>query len=120
MSAPWSFQQAREAAHKASANQKASEDFVKEAHKQYAAAEKAYRMALANRIIQLHGDGIAWSQCGDLARGDQHVAELKFKRDVCEGIKEAATQAAWRNSADRRDVEAFADWSKRRELAEVA
>lgn len=120
MSAPWTFEQARAAAHQASANQRAGEDFVKEAHKQWAQAEKSYRIKLAETIIALHGEGVAWSQCGDLARGDPSVAELKFRRDVQEGVKEAAVQAAWRNSADRRDVEAFTDWSKRRELAEVA
>lgn len=120
MSRPWSFEEARVAAQQASANQRAGEDFVREAHKGYAQAEKAYRMALAAKIIDLHSQGTAWSQCGDLARGDQHVAELKFRRDVAEGVKEAAVQASWRNSADRRDVEAFTDWSKRRELAEVA
>lgn len=120
MSRPWTFEEARAAAYRASANQQAGEDFVKEAHKQYAQAEKAYRMALAAKIIDLHSQGTAWSQCGDLARGDQHVAELKFRRDVAEGVKEAAVQAAWRNSADRRDTESFVAWSMRRELAETA
>lgn len=41
MSAPWTFEQARAAAHQASANQRAGEDFVKEAHKAYAISEKA-------------------------------------------------------------------------------
>src|SRR5436189_5645230 len=101
MSAPWSFDEARNAAHQASANQRAGEDFVKESHKQYAQAEKAYRMKLAEKILELHGKGVAWSQCGDLARGDRDVAELKFRRDGAEGVKEAATQDAGRNSADR-------------------
>jgi hypothetical protein len=120
VSAPWSFQEARTAAHQASANQRAGEEFVKEAHKGWAQAEKSYRVALAQRIIELRAAGNAATLCSDLARGDERVAELKFRRDVAEGVKEAAVHAAWRNSADRRDTEAFVDWSKRRELAEVA
>jgi hypothetical protein len=39
----------------------------------------------------------------DLAKGDKHVADLRFKRDVAEGIREAAVSALWRHTADRRE-----------------
>jgi hypothetical protein len=40
--------------------------------------------------------------CGDLARGDSRVAGLKYERDVAEGVREAAGQAVWRATADRK------------------
>jgi len=118
VSAPWSFDEATGAAHKASSNQRAGEEFVKQAYRDYALAEKSYRVALAKRIVELRSEGNAATLCTDLARGDEHVAELKFRVVAAQGVKEAAVHAAWRNSADRRDTEAFVDWSKRRNLAE--
>lgn len=118
MSRPWDFDEAREWAAEASRNQAAVEDEVRDAARAFAEAEEAYRKALARRIVELHAEGKAWSVCGDLARGDEHVAELKRERDIAEGGYEAARQAAWRRSADRRDTERFIEWSMRRELAE--
>lgn len=85
---------------------------MREASKRAADAERAYRVALAKRITELHADGAAWSVCADLARGDKTVADLRYARDVAEGIREATVQAAWRLSADRRTVESLTAWSK--------
>ena len=119
MSAPYDFQQARKAAENASRAQKAAEEFIREAARDFAVKEEAYRVALAKRIVELHAEGYAWTVCGDVARGEQHVARLRRERDIAEGVKDAAVQAAWRRAADRRDTERFIDWSMRRELAEV-
>jgi hypothetical protein len=53
-----------------------------------------------------------------MARGDKHVAKLRRERDIAEGMREAAMQDAWRRVADRKDTQAFIEWSKQRELAE--
>lgn len=118
--APYDFGEAREAAGRASLAQQQAENFIREAAGDFARKEEAYRVALAKRITELHAeDGVAWTVCGDLARGDATVARLRMERDIAEGVQEAAKQAAWRRAADRRDTERFIDWSMRRELAEV-
>lgn len=117
---PYDFDQARAAAENASRAQAAAEDFIREAAREYAVKEEAYRVALAKQILEQHAGGAAWTVCADLARGDEQVARLRRERDIAEGVKEAAGQAAWRRAADRRDTERFIDWSMRRELAEGA
>ena len=118
-SGPWDFDTAREAARKASQQQRTMEDFIRDAFKEFALAEEAYRLALAQKITELHANGVAWSATGDLARGDKQVAVMKRKRDIAEGVVEAAKQAGWRASKDREDVAAFCRWSMRREFAEA-
>lgn len=118
MSGPYDFNEARQAAARASRAQEAAEDFIRQAAKASAEAEESYRVALAKKIVELHSDGVAWSSTADLARGDEKVARLRMERDVAEGVREAALQAAWRRGADRKDTQRFCDWSMRRELAE--
>lgn len=117
-SAPWDFAQARAAAADASRMQQQAEEFVRDAARGFAMAEEAYRVRLATRITELHADGVAWTVCGDLARGDKDVARLRRERDIAEGVKEAAQHGAWRRAADRRDVQRFAEYSLRRDLME--
>jgi hypothetical protein len=114
----WSFAEARQILHDASAAQRSTEQEMKLAYRAYAVAEENYRLALAKEIVATHNDGVAWSTAPDLARGDKEVAELRRKRDIAEGVKEAMVQAAWRRAADRRDAGRFCDWSMRRDLAE--
>ena len=115
---PWMIGDAAAALRAGSSQQRHVEESVKDAYKAFAAAEQAYRQALAIRITELRADGQPTTLAGDLARGDQKVARLKFARDVAEGVKEAAMQSAWRSSADRRDAQSLAEWSQRRDLAE--
>ena len=115
---PWTFQQARQAAHEASARQQRAEQTLREASAALAEAERAYRRKLAETILTLRAEGTAATACGDIARGNNLVSDLRYKRDVAEGVLEAAKQAAWRLTADRKDVHQFAAWSLRRELAE--
>jgi hypothetical protein len=119
MSGPWTIDQAKDAARQASTSQRAAENFIREAFKQFALSEEKYRTALAVRITELHAEGVAWSATADLARGDKGVARLKRERDIAEGVVEAAKQAGWRASKDRDDVQAFIGWSQRREFAEA-
>jgi hypothetical protein len=116
---PYTFAQARQHAADASRAQSAAETFIKDCARTYALAEEAYRVALAEAIVTAHAGGKAWTVCGDIARGDKNVARLRRERDIAEGVRDAAVQAAWRRSADRRDTERFTEWSMRRDLAEA-
>lgn len=115
---PYDYGQAHKAAEKASRAQHSAEEFLREAYSMFAQAEEAYRVALATRIVELRAEGMAATLCADLARGEKDVATLRRARDIAEGVKEAAAQAAWRRAADRKDTARFVDWSMRRELAE--
>lgn len=115
---PYDFGQASAADQAAHDRQRAAEQFIIDSGRSYAEAERAYREALALKILALKAEGTAWSSCGDIARGDRAVAALKYKRDVADGVKEAATQAAWRASKDRDGEARRIEWSMRRDLAE--
>ena len=68
----------------------------------------------------VRAEGVAWSAAADLARGDAHVAQLRFDRDVAAGVLAATEQAGFRLQADRRVLEQLVRWSQARELAEHA
>lgn len=128
MSRPWDFDEARAAAHAASASQRRQEEAIRQAYRDSALKEEAYRLALAKRIVELHVAGdqdegippVAWTVAQDVARGTKLVARLKKEWEIAEGVKEAASQAGWRASKDQDHVAAFVQWSMRRELAEAA
>ena len=115
---PFTFREARTAAHNASQRQLDAERERRKAVEVAAAAELAYRKALAEKILLLRAEGVAWSSTADIARGDATVAELRFKRDVSQGVQAAQEQAGFRLNADRRILEKFCEWSMRRELAD--
>jgi hypothetical protein len=106
------------AANLASAQQKGAEASLRDAAQALADAERAYRIALARKITSLRAEGLAATTCADVARGSEEVADLRWKRDVAQGVRDAAEQAAWRLSADRRTIQGLSDWAARRELAE--
>lgn len=110
---PFDFPAAQAAARKASTVQATAEAQLRQTVKDAAEAERAYREALAKRIVELRADGASATLAGDLARGDRHVAGLKCTRDVAEGMKEAAVQGLWRHAADRRNLDEFISWSRR-------
>ena len=118
--APYDFAEAVAAARRAAEAQKAGEEAVRDAAADLAEKERLYRKALAREIVQQHADGAAWTVAQDLARGDEKVADLRYERDVAQGVMEAAQQRAWRHTADRKDVLELIAWSRRRELAESA
>jgi hypothetical protein len=115
---PLEIEDARSAAFKASELQRDVEDRIRTASGSLAEAERRYREALAKKILDLRTDENppAWSVCGDVARGDSHVAKLKLERDIAEGILDAARQEAFRRGSDRRDVDTLLNWSMRRDL----
>lgn len=110
---PYDFGEAKAAIERASQNMKSSEQFTRDAYDRAGAAEKAYRIALARKIVELHAEGIAWTVTQDLAKGDPQVAHLRYERDVAEGVKEAAVSATWRHTADRKDLTGLVEWSRR-------
>lgn len=115
---PWTFEQARQKCINAAKAQEQAEENLREVARDAAVAEESYRKALAVEIVRQHDAGVAWSVAPDLARGDAKVAELRRKRDIAAGVREAMVHAAWRRAADRKDAQRFSDWSQRRELAE--
>src|SRR5215213_8612129 len=119
MTGPWEFDEA-EAKHRAASEaSKHTAQFLRESYKAWAHKEMAYRLALAKKIEELHSSGKSITLAKDLARGDNHVAHLKFEAMVAEGVVEAAKQSSFAAQADRRAIEGLADWAKRRELAEM-
>lgn len=116
----YTFSRAREVERENSAKQHAAELALIEACKNAAERERIYRRALASKILGLRAEGHAATVCSDLARGDDQVANLKYERDVSEGVKDAANHAVFRASADRRTAETLIEWSMRRDLAEGA
>ena len=117
---PWDFDEARIACRKASQRQEQSEDALRKAYVDRALAQERYRKALAEKILELRGDGYPATLCLDLAKGSQEVADLRCQWDIAEGVCEALLQACWRHTADRKDTQRFAGWSERREFAEAA
>ncbi len=115
---PYDWAAAQAAQREASNRQRQAEQFVIDSWKSYAEAERAYRATLAAKILELKAGGMAVTACADVARGESAVAALKHRRDIAEGVREAAGQAAWRASADRKAEQSFLEWSLRRDLAE--
>lgn len=114
---PLEVRDAREAAHQASKLQRGVEDAIRDASRKLAEAERQYRLALTKRILHLHAqDGVAWTACDVIARGEPAVANLRYERDVAKGVLEAASQQAFRYGADRRDLHRLIEWSQHRDL----
>jgi hypothetical protein len=119
MSGPWTFDQAVSACQGASRRQADAEGAMREASRDYALAEEAFRIALAKEIVRQHHDEhVAWTVAPDLARGNPSVAALRRDRDIAEGVRDAMQQLAWRRSADRKDAQRYADWSQRLDVRE--
>lgn len=112
---PYDFGEARDAIRLASSSQKSAEQAIRDSYREHGEAERVYRKALARQITLLRSEGIPVTIVSDLARGDKHVADLRYMRDVKDGVREAALSAMWRHSADRRALEQLVDWSKKLE-----
>jgi hypothetical protein len=108
----WDFHQAVEASRRAKEAQRETEAVVELSAKEYADAERLYRIALAKRIVELVAEGKPATVAKDLARGDPRVADLAYDMAVALGVKEAMEQRAWRSTADRKDVQNLTEWSK--------
>ena len=116
--APYTFAEACERIALASEAQADAEDLLRRTSADAADAEEAYRVALAQMIVHMHDQGVAWTVCQDLARGNIEVASLRKLRDIAAGSRDAAAQVGWRLTADRKDLTQMIAWSMRRDLAE--
>lgn len=57
--------------------------YYKKSGRLLAEAERQYRIAFRQEVFRLHTlEGVAWTACSDLAKGDETVARLRFERDV--------------------------------------
>lgn len=58
-------------------------NFYQNTGHQLAKAEMEYRIALRQEVLRLHvQDGVAWTSCDGLAKGEETVAKLRFTRDI--------------------------------------
>ena len=64
----------------------------KKYQKDYAIKERAYRIALSKRLLELRAEGQAVTHLADIARGMGDIAELRFKRDIAEGLVRSAEE----------------------------
>lgn len=55
----------------------------------YAEAYTKYRVALAQKLVELKNDGYAITLAGDIARGNPDIARLKYKEISTEAIYKA-------------------------------
>lgn len=112
MTEAWDFEQALTASRRGKEGQEAAEGDRKEAVEVHARAERAYRQALAAKIVEEVAHGAAWTVARDIAKGDKHVAQLQYERNVADGMKDIAEQRAWRHTADRKDIQDLIEWSR--------
>ena len=64
----------------------------KKYQKDYALKEKNYRVALSKRLLELRSQGQAVTHLADIARGMEDIADLRFKRDIAEGLVRSAEE----------------------------
>jgi hypothetical protein len=114
---PFEVVDARAAARAASEQQRLVEDAIRDRSRELAEAERAYRELLTKRIFHLHtNEGVAWTACETMARGETDVAELREARDIAKGLLGSVSQQGFRYGADRRDLHQLIVWSQRRDL----
>lgn len=61
--------------------------------KVYSAAERDYKIALQQRILELKTEGYAITLILELAKGTEHIAELRFQRDLAERKYEVSKES---------------------------
>ena len=76
---------------------------------QLAENERTYRAELAKEILRLRADGMPVSIVGDVARGNERIAELKYLRDASEVLYKAGQEAINANKLKLRTLNEEAD-----------
>ena len=66
---------------------------LKKRGQKYAEAEKAYRIALARRILEEREKGTPVTIISDICRGSTQIAALRFERDYAELVNKSAMEA---------------------------
>lgn len=119
---PLEIQGAREAAHRASEQQRKLSDERAAAIKGKALAEFRYRRALTERIKQLHlqgfdgSSGLAITMCETVAKGEESIALLRRERDDAVAEVTRLEQEGFRLAANRRSIDGLLEWSMHRDL----
>lgn len=114
---PWEIQEARDALAAASGAQSNHRDAIKQAIKDHARAKHLHRVALAHKMAELRTSGTPAAMCSKLAQGNEAVSLLERNADELDGDREIAVQEGWRLNANRKDTQALAEWSMRKDLA---
>lgn len=107
----WDYETCQRVMRNLSVSQKEAEAEYSEASEKAARAEAAYRMELAKKELVLREEGFPATLIGDLARGDERVANLKLERDLAESLKDVASKSLWRHASDRKDAHRLVDYS---------
>lgn len=55
----------------------------------YAIKERKYRIALSKKLTELRASREKVTHLADIARGIPEIAELRFQRDIAEGLKKS-------------------------------
>lgn len=58
----------------------------------YAVKERKYRIALSQKLVELRSKGEKVTHLADIARGIPEIANLRFERDIAEGLKKSAEE----------------------------
>lgn len=66
---------------------------LKKRGQKYAESEKAYRIALARRILEEREKGTPVTIISDICRGSTQIAGLRFERDCAEVVYKSAMEA---------------------------
>lgn len=61
-------------------------------NKDYAMKERKYRVLLSQRLTALRAAGEKVTHLADIARGQEDIAQLRFDRDIAEGLKKSAEE----------------------------
>lgn len=64
----------------------------KKYNKDYALKERKYRVLLSKRLTELRAKGEKVTHLSDIARGQEDIAQLRFDRDIAEGLKKSAEE----------------------------
>lgn len=64
----------------------------KKYNKDYALKERKYRVLLSQRLTELRAAGEKVTHLADIARGQEDIAQLRFDRDIAEGLKKSAEE----------------------------
>nr|DAL53605.1 MAG TPA_asm: hypothetical protein [Bacteriophage sp.] len=64
----------------------------KKYQKDYAKKEYDYRVALSKRLLELRAQGQAVTHLADIAKGMSDIADLRYKRDIAEGLVRSAEE----------------------------
>ena len=64
----------------------------KEYQKDYAIKEYRYRTELSKELVRLRAEGQAVTHLADIARGKEHIAKLRYDRDIAEGLVHSAEE----------------------------